>query len=220
MNQEIYAVLTGDVINSSSLELNDLQNLMKELKTFGSSLKDSFIVDIDTYRGDSFQVLLKTPEYALYVSTLIRLWIMDKSISLFNKAYDARIAIGFGVLEQQDKVDIRIMNGQPFIKSGHLIDKMTNKVYIKTDGCWDEETNEILDTISQTVDKFITMLTTMQVKIVYQKLTTTSQKKICEILSLNQQNVSQYLKNANYKIITANLDMFKNIVKNRIERKP
>ena len=64
------------------------------------------------------------------------------------------------------------------------------------------------------------MLTTMQVKIVYQKLTTTSQKKICEILSLNQQNVSQYLKNANYKIITANLDMFKNIVKNRIERKP
>lgn len=84
---------------------------MKELKTFGSSLKDSFIVDIDTYRGDSFQVLLKTPEYALYVSTLIRLWIMDKSILLFNKAYDARIAIGFGVLEQQDDVDIRIMNG-------------------------------------------------------------------------------------------------------------
>lgn len=107
------AVLTGDIINSSKIDINEwLPLLKKSLSQFGETP-----ADWDIYRGDSFQLKINKPEEALQVALTIKASI--KTI----KDLDIRISIGFGDINHSAK-RVTESNGSAFIYSGEKFETL------------------------------------------------------------------------------------------------
>jgi len=65
----LYAVLTGDLVRSSKLTATQSKHAMEELRTaaeaFCEVYPESIVGRLDTFRHDSWQLLLTRPELAL-----------------------------------------------------------------------------------------------------------------------------------------------------------
>ncbi|MFC7357597.1 transcriptional regulator [Jejudonia soesokkakensis] len=119
------AILTGDIINSQSIEADKwLPLLRKELSKTGKEPKDWEI-----YRGDSFQIKTEV-EKALELAFLLK-----ATIKQF-KELDVRIAIGIGSISYEAK-KITESNGDAFVSSGAAFENLKkNTLAIKTP--WDD----------------------------------------------------------------------------------
>ncbi|HKJ89198.1 MAG TPA: hypothetical protein VKA48_11915, partial [Gammaproteobacteria bacterium] len=96
----IYAVLTGDLVRSSTLSADELQRVQDGLRTAARELAvaswaaDSLVVgELDLFRGDSWQLLLRRPGPALRAALFLRSTLLAQGIA------DTRIAIGHGTVE-------------------------------------------------------------------------------------------------------------------------
>ncbi len=111
------AILTGDIINSQSVETHIWNNaLSSALLTFGAKPKYW-----DIFRGDSFQVRIDDIENAIKAAVTIKASI--KSI----KGLDLRISVGIGDIEDPNMLNITEANGSAFVRSGHLFDELKDK---------------------------------------------------------------------------------------------
>src|ERR1700748_2985228 len=89
LRNPIKAVLTGDIVNSTSMSAAQEKKLLKEI---GEQMTD---LDISFYRGDSFQVFMDNPGDALRKALLSR----SLAISMMDDnsvPVDVRISIGLG----------------------------------------------------------------------------------------------------------------------------
>lgn len=110
-------IITGDIVNSRSVDSEIWLNSLKELFSDVAHSKE----DWDIFRGDSFQISV-LPEDAFRIAVLIKSAI--KKIK--NKKIDVRMAIGIG------ESDLRVSKvseatGQAFEYSGELLDTLTKK---------------------------------------------------------------------------------------------
>ena len=72
MNQDAaYAVLTGDLVKSSKMSGEQRQSSLKVISELSERLPDLFkdleIIGPEIFRGDSWQMLIAAPKYALHV---------------------------------------------------------------------------------------------------------------------------------------------------------
>ena len=126
MNKKIYAVITGDVINSSRIEGDYTKVLLAISKDILKYQDPRFIFEL--YRGDSFQALISEPEKALLMSFIIRSGLRrNTSSKKLESIWDARISIGFGKIKNQS-IDstskIGSLDGEAFVLSGRTLDAM------------------------------------------------------------------------------------------------
>jgi hypothetical protein len=122
-DKKLYAVLTGDIIKSASLNKSDLDavraglldavGVVKEWKRGLVRGKAEF------FRGDAWQLLLTNPGKALRVGIYLR-----ASLIAQGKA-DTRFSIGLGDVENVSKNRVSLSTGQAFALSGHGLDSMT-----------------------------------------------------------------------------------------------
>ena len=117
------AVLTGDLIKSSAL--NDasmaearrrLAQAVQDIANWGPGLVEG---NLDIFRGDSWQLLLKKPAFCLRAAILLRAALREG-----GEGWDTRIAIGAGRVEQVDKTRISLSTGEAFTLSGRALDAM------------------------------------------------------------------------------------------------
>jgi hypothetical protein len=114
-----YAVLTGDIIKSTTLpELDavrqELFRAVDSVKTWKRGLvkgKPEF------FRGDSWQLLLTNPGQALRVAIFIR-------AHLLSKSFDTRLTIGIGEVTRISTTRISLSTGDAFTRSGHALDEL------------------------------------------------------------------------------------------------
>lgn len=110
-------IITGDIVNSRSVDSEVWLNALKEMFTDVAHSKE----DWDIFRGDSFQISVY-PEDAFRIAVLIKSAIKK----IRNKKIDVRMAIGIG------ESDLRVSKvseatGQAFEYSGELLDTLTKK---------------------------------------------------------------------------------------------
>jgi len=71
-----YAVLTGDLVKSSSLTGQKSKKAMERLQKLTTEIDEfnlgAVVGKIDTFRHDSWQLLLESPESCLKVAVFIR----------------------------------------------------------------------------------------------------------------------------------------------------
>ena len=71
-DRELHAVITGDIVGSSKLQVNQRSHLLSVLKSsfqlIGDILPNEILAPFEIHRGDSFQGVLSKPEVALRVS--------------------------------------------------------------------------------------------------------------------------------------------------------
>lgn len=134
----------------------------------------------------------------------------------FEHIYDARFAIGFGTADT-DTENVRNMNGEAFINSGHTLDNMKRGERIKCTGYWDDNTNKILEIYTNTIAEIINGWTRKQIEVCFEYFINKEDKNtVCGTLKLKYASLSQFLKLSHYKLIKQIILHSKEIISSQI----
>ena len=122
----LHAVLTGDLVSSSRLTSNQSQQAMELLRTsavlFERCFSGTVYGNMDTFRHDSWQLLLNKPEQAFRTALFLRSALKMESDA--TTKFDTRISIGIGTVEYIAPERISDSRGSAFTLSGRGIDTM------------------------------------------------------------------------------------------------
>lgn len=123
-NEKTYAVLTGDLVKSSRLTSADSKSAMACLKRASAEIVQqhpaSVVGRIDTFRHDSWQLLLGQAALAFRIAVFLRAALKMESDA--NTKYDTRVSIGIGTVELISKRRISDSRGPAFTNSGKGLD--------------------------------------------------------------------------------------------------
>ena len=127
--EKIYAVLTGDLVKSSRLTSAESRGAMGRLKkmavAFAEQHPNSVVGRMDTFRHDSWQLLLENPALAFRTAVFLRAALKLQSDA--NTKYDTRISIGIGEVELISKRRISDSRGPAFTCSGQGLDTIDGR---------------------------------------------------------------------------------------------
>jgi hypothetical protein len=200
------SIITGDIIRSR--KVNDPEEWLGPLKTlFNTQGSEPEVWQF--FRGDSFQLEVKNAENVLMIALKIKATV--KCI----KALDIKIAIGIGS-KDYNSPKITESNGEAFIYSGELFDRMRKKnLAIKTPwNDFDEQMNLCFDLALLTMDRW----TQNSAEIVKVSLDSPylTQREIGEKLGITQGRVSDRLKRAGFEEILRMEKRFRKLVMQNI----
>ena len=187
------AVITGDIINSRDVEVeNWLNSLKKILNYYGKEPKDWEI-----FRGDSFQLSL-APEQALLAAIHIKATIKQL------KSQDVRMAIGIGE-EKYTSTKITESNGSAYIMSGDCFESLKKQTLaIKTtDNDLNESINIMLSLSLLTANNWSSTVANV-IKTAIEN-SEKKQETIAKLLHKSQSSISEALKRGGFEeIMTMN----------------
>lgn len=127
--EKIYTVLTGDLVKSSRLTSVKSRGAMDRLKklavAFAEQHPNSVVGRMDTFRHDSWQLLLEKPALAFRTAVFLRAALKLQSDA--STKYDTRISIGIGKVELISKRRISDSRGPAFTCSGRGLDAMDGR---------------------------------------------------------------------------------------------
>lgn len=124
------AVLTGDIVASSSMSSGTLERV-RSIVLGSAGAIDAWETGTvagspEFFRGDSWQLLLGRPRFLLRASILIRARLLATGIA------DTRIAIGVGAVSKIDGERISLSSGEAFMLSGRALDGMKDERMVLT----------------------------------------------------------------------------------------
>lgn len=134
---DIWAVLTGDIVKSTGLAGEEMEAVRRALGDATAAIQASgwthaAIVqgDIDFFRGDSWQLLLAEPRWALRSAIYLRAAVLDLGHA------DTRVSIGIGPVRQLSESRTSLSSGEAFERSGRGLDGMPTRFRLGLD-VWD-----------------------------------------------------------------------------------
>lgn len=214
-----YAVITGDIINSTKFDAFKRDKLLQKLDTFfrkysaESENEMHLKIQFEIFRGDSFQGLLDSPAEALKLCILMRSYLKSQFDS--ELTLDARIAIGIGEIGYKSE-KLSESDGEAFHNSGRLLDVMKKlPQQIGLQSPWPNLNNDIniglvlLETI-------ISKWTPLQADVVYLKLSGQTELQISKVLNIAQSSVNQRAKAAAWGAVEIFIKHFNEVTKANI----
>jgi hypothetical protein len=192
------AVITGDIINSRSVDPSQwMVNLKEVLNSVGTEPKDWEI-----YRGDSFQLKVQ-PDQALYVALLLK-----ATINHF-KDLDVRLAIGIGEVDYEGS-KITESNGSAFIRSGECFETLKKETLAISTGkeVFDRNMNLMLSLATLTINTW----TPVSSEIIKAALLhpEKNQKELAQLLNKKSQGtISEGLKRGGFDEIQRLMNYYK-----------
>lgn len=123
--KSVYAVLTGDVIDSTGLDTASREEARKlVLSSVGDldawSSKKVVRGKPEMFRGDQWQALLSQPKFAFRAALYVR-------AKLIATGCDTRVSIAIGAVDRISRTSISRSDGDAFVRSGHGLDVMKTK---------------------------------------------------------------------------------------------
>ena len=131
-----YAVLTGDIVKSSKLSinqhnlvLNELKNIIQKLPQMHTPLAKEKIqwIGPSIFQGDTWQVLTNLPEYALLTAFYV------KACLIYQRSALTRISIGIGTVDHLPEDNLSQARGDAFTYSGHGLSLLKDSEHM---ACW------------------------------------------------------------------------------------
>ncbi len=210
--EERYAVLTGDLIASSKLAPEQLQEVMGFLQSrpevFEQTYPGSVVGQMAVFRGDAWQMLLRRPEMALRCALYFR-------SSLFARfGVRTRLAIGIGGVQHIDEGNISASTGEAFERSGIVLNRLET---VKRSGDMGIEAGggrDFLYTTVRLLDALADRWTKLQARSIEGVLLGYTQKEIADACFKKtiQQNIAKALQSADWSVIEESLDVFEQYV--------
>jgi len=119
-------VLTGDVVKSTGLDAAVRRRLFDVMKEASSELQgllgEAVPLGVDIYRGDSWQVLVRSPRLglraALFFRSYLRAFVEPKSRS----PVDTRVALAIGGVDFIPAARVGEGEGEAFRRSGRMLE--------------------------------------------------------------------------------------------------
>lgn len=212
-NEKIYAILTGDIVNSSGLSSDRRYYLYETLQTLSTLVKQKYPrevpFDLAKYRGDGWQLLVSPPKEAFEISLFMRTYIRYQ---FEQEKLDTRIAIAIGSIDFVPSDNISEGYGDAFTESGKLLDSLKEYRMAVT---LTQKTNQILNRLANTLiktnDALVSAWTPAQCQAVHLALYGLTQNEIgnrWQTGPITQASVAKHLKSANWDLIKENLSLF------------
>ncbi|MBQ7414230.1 MAG: hypothetical protein IJV09_02195 [Prevotella sp.] len=213
---EIKAVITGDIVRSELIALDKRDLLIQVLHQIVENLQDKSPMRMELFRGDSFQIVVDSPEMSLKIASMMRAGLKSNTPKGSKTEWDARISIGIGTIDYRGN-SIVTSDGEAFKLSGRGLDTMEkNRLAVNT--CW-QDVNEELDAGLAFVDDLITGWSVNQANAVYLSIGRgLSQANIASAIAKSQQNVSKTLTSAKESLLVRFSDRFETIIKKHKEQ--
>lgn len=227
--QHLYAVLTGDVVDSTKLVKSEYARLQEALKqsfamveSYTSSRQrespasdkpDNRRSQFRIFRGDSFQGLLQQPHTALAASLIIRATLRTNRLEKSGITPDARIAVGIGPVDYLPE-EITEGDGEAFRLSGPRLDRMKSGEYLSIVTPW-SDVNDELRVHTSLLDTIIGRWTPEQAETVLMLLEGKDRKEIGHQLDISQAAVHYRVKGAGWTAVNKLLDRYIELLHNR-----
>lgn len=199
-NDKLYAVITGDIVDSSKLTSSQRSRLLSALKSSFNTIKDmmpdGIHASFEIHRGDSFQGVLTKPDTAFRAAIAIRASLRHGFKTKQRRyALDARIAIGIGSIDFLPAGRGSEGDGEAFRRSGQTLDEMKGdqRLIIRTP--WREVDAE-LDIECALLDALINRWSGEQAQAILGQIQGLTQEKAAKEFGVSQPAVRQRLKSA------------------------
>lgn len=217
-----FAVITGDIVGSKSIDLDERENLLRVLKESFDEINENLIKDVhstfEIFRGDSFQAVLRKPELSLIVSILIRARLRSENVNIpvKMKNWDARLAIGIGNIEFSTDKTVE-SDGQAFLFSGRDLDNMKisgERFRIQTP--WDEVNAEMKVSLTF-ADSVISRWSKYQAQVFYYYLLQNEKQiELAERIKISQPAIHKRLTSGNVDCIDLLRIRFENLISSKL----
>jgi hypothetical protein len=210
----VYAVLSGDIVGSSSLLDRTGSPTKTIIERIGertiANFRDAVLPEIDVYRGDSWQMVSTDPARSLRVGLFFRALIKaDRQI----KPADTRLSLGFGRIDYLPEHGISAGDGEAFRLSGAGLDscKKDRRMCLVFPEDQESVITKGLDQLIKLLDFQVQGWQPRQSEAVAGALLGFTQQKIAvEWVSeaVSQQTISQHLDSAGWNVIKSTLEYF------------
>ena len=213
------AILSGDLINSSKLDPEDLKSVVALLKEELLQIEKRFpkiLISFELYRGDSFQGVIGDPSLALTIALQIK-----SAVNRFAKTdsaksatpiADIRISIGVGEANYT-KNALAESNGAAFQYSGRTLDAMKSeemKIALTTN---DSEINSEFKVHLKFLDALTDRWSIASAEVIYYLLKDYKEQEIARTLSRSQAAINQRKKAAGWEEIKLLLNRYSRVAK-------
>jgi predicted XRE-type DNA-binding protein len=228
---KIYGIITGDVVSSREIDAFIRKKLFEDMGMLLKGLKKQWIYSYETYRGDSLQCEVRSPELSLRVGLIIRCFfrayfpdelkpktVLKKRKKLipskgyFATNFDVRLGIGIGSVDFIKRNKITGSDGEAFQLSGDALDDLkqsAQRMAIKT---FDPALNEQMEPSLLLLDALIQKWTQNQAELVLYKLQDKKEEEIAATLKITQSAVNQRTKTAQWLAIEKLVQYFEKTV--------
>lgn len=216
---KVYSVITGDIVNSSQLDVGKrrllLGSLKRLFKTINNSLRDEkMAAPFEIYRGDSFQGVLENPIDAIKVGILLKAGLRTSFETSLKKSWDARIAIGIGEIDFfQSKGSEG--DGPAFRRSGPVLDEMKGETRLLIRTPWPPADQEF-EVATAFLDVIISKWSSSQAEVILEQMKGLTQQQIADKLNISQAAVNYRLKNAGWNALNKFLKRYEAIIRAEI----
>ncbi len=209
------AVITGDLIDSTSYKPQELDGILNVINTEFETFRSTHQTDFKIFRGDSFQGVVLEPVLALDIVLTIKtavnkIAIPDRKTSGLT---DFRIAIGIGNINLK-RDSILESNGEAFQFSGKTLDTMKGdypRLLLKTA---DENLNDEFNVHFGLLDSVTSKWSVASAEVVYYLHKGKKETEVAKILGINQSAVNHRKKAANWDAISMLLKRYKTAIAN------
>ncbi|MFO8032167.1 MAG: SatD family protein [Desulfohalobiaceae bacterium] len=209
---KVYAVLTGDIIGSSRLSGEQRQELYQAMQRASARLQEAFVqavpLEMDIFRGDSWQLLVAEPEKALRIGLLYRL---DIRTSFADKA-DSRFGLGIGRILFLPGERVSQGEGPAFRLSGQALDSLPaySSMGMALEPGRQQGWAELLQSCMVLLDTIVRDWTPKQALAVYGALLGWTQDRIATLWQpkVSQQTIAEYLQKAGWANVKHFLQVF------------
>lgn len=199
------AVITADIVNSTKISKAAYKKI---LKSFDGILEAQLY---EFFRGDSFQVFLKTPEEALRI--LLQLRTAAVKLSSEEIIADVRASIGIGYIKHPVK-SLKTASGELFVLSGRSFDKMSKDERLIM--VCDEKNKAVnlgLKVTAQFIDYIFQQLTVKQAAVVFELLMKRTQTEAAKKLKKTQVTVHKHTQAAGWPAMEKLVTDYESLVK-------
>ena len=202
------AIITADIIESTSIDLNIRENLFAQFNIGLEQIKKEYQIAYEWYRGDAFQVKILNSAASVRIALLIKLWI--KSFEKESKkSYDVRLSLGIGTIEVNKK-ELSLSDGEAFRISGRNLDNLKSSKQSLIIDSNDQNANA-LKVESILLNALIENMTLIQSKVLFYKLKGFKEEEISKQLKLAQSTINQHSNSGNWNTISKYLDYFEKL---------
>lgn len=225
----IHGIITGDIVASQSIKPKVRQKLFGDISVFLKELKKKWLNDYETFRGDSLQCEVKSPEMALRVSLMIRAFfkgylseeelpkaqankVDERTKGYFTTGFDIRLAIGIGEVDFIKKNKITSSDGEAFRLSGEALDSLKQDAHRITVKTFNTEFDEQLEPAILLLDALIQKWTLNGAELVLYLLQNKKEEEIAGLLKISQSAVNQRKKNAQWFAIEKLIQYFEKTI--------
>lgn len=215
-SQKIYASISADVVDSTSLSVRDLKHLHLEINKTLARI-DAMVTPVwgRIVRGDTIECMVDNPNSALRVAlilkTFIKYWLSTVESSQISKTFALRYSIGIGTMREVDTAT-GFLDGPAIYLSGRNLDRMKSSRF----AVFDCETNctdfvNLMDMNFCLLDSIINDLSSRQAIVIHNKLLGFPEVMIARDMGLSQAAVNYRSTSGNWGLINTTIENFENL---------